>query len=288
MISSKATISLIVIAYNEEKNIENCLKSVSGLADEIFVVDSYSSDRTLEIVRKHTDKVYQYPFETQAKQFNWALKNLPISSEWIIRLDADERITPELKAEILSILPNIPSEITGFYIKRRLYFMGRWIKFGGYYPTWILRIWQKGKGYFEEQLLNEHLFLLEGKAMQLKHDIIDWNQKGLSFWIDKHNEFSNRYAQEIMAIQDGLIDETAAIIPSLFASQAQRKRWLKQNLYVHLPLFIRSFLYFFYRYFIRLGFLDGKEGLVFHFLQGFWYHFLADAKIYEYRKRTEI
>lgn len=275
-------ISTIILTYNEEKNIEHCLKSIYGWLDKIFVVDSYSTDGTLEIVKRYTDKIYRHAFENQAKQFNWALDNLPITTEWIMRLDADERITPELRDELLKEFPMIPKGITGLFVKRRVYFMGRWIKHGGYYPTWLLRIFRKGKAKAEQKWMDEHIRVLEGEIKKLDNDIIDENRKGLSFWVEKHNNFATREMMEIAGLIEKEIDKT--VNPHLLGNPVQRKRWLKEKFYLRLPLFIRPFLYFLYRYLLRLGFLDGKEGLIFHFLQGFWYRFLVDAKIYEYRK----
>lgn len=282
-------ISVIILTYNEEQNIRHCLESIRGLVNDIFIVDSYSTDKTLEIAKKYTDKIYQHAFKTQAEQFNWALDNVPLKTEWIMRLDADEMVMPELTEEIKEVLGDweagrLGSDVTGMYIKRRVYFMGRWIKHGGYYPTWLLRVWRKGKARYEERAMDEHVVLSEGKTIQLKHDIIDWNRKGLSFWVEKHNQFASREMRAILATNDGLKLNPSYLDTSFFSSQEKRKRWLKEKLYHHLPLFIRSFLYFIYRYFFRLGFLDGKEGFIFHFLQGFWYRFLVDAKIYESKK----
>ena len=274
-------ISVIILTYNEEKNIEACLKSVSDFAQDIFIIDSFSTDKTLEIARGYTNNIIQHSFETQAKQFNWALDNVEINTDWVMRLDADERVSEELAKELNDKLHNFSKDITGLYIKRRVYFMDHFIRHGGYYPTWLLRIWRTGKARSEEQILNEHIILLEGKTANLKHDIIDWNKKGLGFWIDKHNSFAERFAKEIIAIKDGSIKDVTLIDASIFGTQEERKRWLKQNLYVHLPMFVRCLLYFVYRYFLRLGFLDGLQGLIFHFLHGFWYLFLVDAKIYE-------
>ncbi len=284
----KAPLSLIILAYNEEVNIEHCLKSVCDWVGEIIVVDSFSTDRTLEICRKCTDKIHHHPFENQAKQFNWALDNVPIMYDWVMRLDADEMVTPELAEEIREVLGSweagkLGSDVTGMYMKRRVYFMGRWMKHGGYYPMWFLRIFRKGKGRYEE-ITEEHIVLSEGRAIPLKHDFIDYNRKGLTFWIDKHNHWAIGEMLDTMSLMgDGRLPSNT-VEPSLFGSQEQRTRWLKQRVYAKCPLLLRAFLYFLYRYFLRLGFLDGKEGLVFHFLQGCWYRFLVDAKIYEARK----
>jgi len=279
----KAPISLIVLTYNEEVNIEHTLESVKDWVGEIIIVDSFSTDRTLEICRKYTDKIFQHLFENQAKQFNWALDNVPIKHDWVMRLDSDEMVTPELAAELSEVLPILPDDVTGLYMKRRVYFMGRWMKHGDYYPMWFLRIFLKGKGRYEE-ITEEHIVLSEGRSIRLKNDFIDYNRKGLTFWVDKHNNWSIGEMLDTMAAMGQARMPQGTVNPSFFGTQEQRTRWLKTKVYARVPLFLRAFLYFLYRYVIRLGFLDGKEGLIFHFMQGFWYRFLVDAKIYEAKK----
>ncbi len=257
-------LSVIILTYNEEIHIERLLKNIVDWADEIFIIDSYSTDKTLEIARQYGAKIVQHKFENQAQQFNWALDNLEIKNEWILRLDADEYLTEELKNEITQELNNlITKNINGYYIKRRVYFMGRWIKHGAYYPVWFLRLFRKGKARSEQREMDEHLVLLEGEAGKLKNDFIDENLKDLTWWTEKHNNYSSREAAAVLAGDFGIN---------------------KKKFYYKLPLFFRACWYFCYRYFLRLGFLDGKEGLIFHFLHAFWYRFLIDAKIYEKRK----
>ena len=262
MKNKKCSISVIILTYNEELNLENCLKNITDWASEIFIVDSFSTDKTLEISQKYGCKISQHSFENQAQQFNWALENLEIKNEWILRLDADEYLTNKLKEEIEKEIPS-SIKVNGYYIKRRTYFMGRWIKHGGYYPTWILRLFRKGKARSEKRKVDEHIVISEGESGRLKNDFIDDNKKDLTFWIEKHNNYSSREAADVLAGNYG--------------------RGLKKY-YYRLPLFFRPCFYFCYRYFLRFGFLDGKEGLIFHFLQGFWYRFLVDVKIYERRK----
>jgi glycosyltransferase involved in cell wall biosynthesis len=305
----KLPISVIILTYNEELNLENCLRNIVDWANEIIIVDSFSTDKTLEIAKKYTNKIAQRTFINQAEQFNWALDNLEIKNEWILRLDADEYLTEELKKEIgetlfnigTSDVPNIDVnvrtsdvqklEINGFYIKRRVYFMGRWIKHGGYYPTWFLRLFKKGKARSEQRAMDEHIVLLEGKAEKFKNDFIDDNKKNLTWWINKHNNYASREAAEVFNLRTSDVQKIdvnlgTSEVPKL-EGQVGQKRWLKENFYYRLPLFCRAFFYFIYRYFFRLGFLDGKEGLIFHFLQGCWYRFLVDAKLYENRKRLK-
>ncbi|MBI5305994.1 glycosyltransferase family 2 protein [Candidatus Wolfebacteria bacterium] len=277
----KLSISVIILTYNEEIHIERLIKSIADWAGEIFIVDSFSTDKTLEIAKKYNCKIFQHKFENQAQQFNWALDNLEIKNEWILRLDADEYLTNELKDEITEKLKNISSDISGFYIKRRVYFMGRWVKHGSYYPTWILRLFRKNKARSEQREIDEHIILLEGKSGKLKNDFIDDNKKGLMDWITKHNNYSTREASAKMNYESGMMNNEGKL-----SGQTARKRWLKNNFYYKMPMFFRACWYFCYRYFFRLGFLDGKEGLIFHFLHAFWYRFLVDSKIYELKMKS--
>ncbi len=282
----KLDISVIVLTFNEEKNLANCLESVAGWVKEIFVVDSFSSDNTLEIAKRFGARTYQHEFKNQAQQLNWALKELPIKTKWILRLDADEKILPELKQGIEEAVKQENKNITGYFLKRRVYFMGKWIKHGGFYPTLILRLWQNGKGFSEPRLMDEHIVLTEGRAEYIKKgDFVDDNKKNLSFWISKHNNYAYREAVEALNLKYHFLERPEK--ENFGSQEAFEARKRKEKFYLERKIFLRSFLYFFYRYFFRLGFLDGKEGLVFHFLQGLWYRFLVDAKIYEIEKQIE-
>ncbi|WP_199248739.1 glycosyltransferase family 2 protein [[Phormidium] sp. ETS-05] len=277
-------LSIVILTKNEGANLPTCLASLQPLNAEIFIVDSGSTDGTVEIAQQFGCQVFQHPWENYAKQLNWALENLPITTPWLMRLDADERLTPELAEELQRILPATSKDISGYQVKRRVFFMGRWIRHGGYYPTWLLRVWRTGLGTCEQRWMDEHIVLSEGKIADLHHDIIDENHKGLSFWVEKHNSYADREVKDILGI--GLEDDT--LLNKGQKSQASQRRWVKQNLYARTPLFLRAFIYFIMRYTIGLGFLDGKEGLIFHFLQGFWYRFLVDAKIYELRRQKSL
>jgi len=281
----KLDLSVIILTYNEGIHIKRCIKSVYGWVQDIFVVDSYSNDRTLEIAKKYTNHIYQHEFINQATQFNWALENLPIKTEWVMRLDADEYVTDELRDELLEKLEKFPDEIAGLYVKRRVYFMGRWIKHGAYYPIWLLRIWRKGKGYCEQRWMDEHIKITDGKVAFLENDIVDHNINNLHWWINKHNSYATREAIDLLNYKYQFLKYNE-VEPKFLGTQEQRKRWLKIR-YAKLPFFVRPFLYFMYRYFLKLGIIDGKEGLIWHFLQGFWYRFLVDAKIYEIEKKAK-
>ena len=267
-------LNLIILTHQEELNLPYALTSLKGLDCEVFVVDSGSTDRTVEIAEALGARVVPHPFESQARQLNWALETLPLTAGWTLRLDADERLTDELAAEISRVLKNPPPEVAGYLIKRRVYFWGRWIRFGGYYPTWLLRLWRTGMALSEEMWMDEHMVVTGGTISRLKHDFIDENHKGLTFWIDKHNRYSDR---EIRAIETASGESR----PRRIGAAVARKRFLKNAVYARSPLFLRAIAYGFLRYFVLLGFLDGRPGFVFHFLQGLWYRMIVDAKLYE-------
>lgn len=288
----KLSISAIILIYNEELNVGNCLKSIADWVDEIIIVDSFSTDKTLEIVKKYTDKIHQRKFKNQAEQFNWALDNIKIANDWILRLDADEVMLPETWREIGEqfnklLITNDQLPITGFYLKRRVYFMSRWIKHGGYYPAWFLRLWRKDAGRYEEREMDEHVVLSKGRAIHLRNDFEEHDRKDLTSWIQKHNSYATREAEAY--IKEFQISnfkfQNERLEGRRTGSDPEKRRWYKNQLYYKLPPFLRALLYWEYRYFIRLGFLDGVPGLIWHFLQGFWYRFLVDAKIYELKRK---
>ncbi len=283
-------ISAIILTYNEELNIENCLESIAEWVSEIIIVDSSSTDKTVEIAKKYNCNIVNHEFINQAEQFNWALDNVAIKNDWILRLDADEIMLPETWNEVASYLitsngelrtPN--SDVTGFYLKRRVYFMGRWIKHGGYYPAWFLRLWRKDAGRYEEREMDEHVILSQGKTVNLKNDFEEHDKKDLSFWIQKHNKYATREALAFIKAQEH--ENIKTLKGDARGTDPERRRWYKENFYYKLPPFLRALLYFKYRYFLRLGFLDGMPGLIWHLLQGFWYRFLVDAKIYEFSRK---
>ncbi len=281
----KQDISVIILTYNEEQHIERCIKSLLPFAKEIFLVDSFSTDKTVEIAENLGAKVYQNPWINYALQFQWGLDNCPISTEWVMRMDSDEYILPELQDEISSKMQNIQEDTSGIYIKRRVYFKDKWIKHGSYYPTWLLRIWRYKDGHIEQRWMDEHIKLTKGKTIQFDNDLVDDNLNDLTWWTTKHNNYATREAVDILNIIHEFINYDE-VNSNFFGTQEERKRFLKKK-YANLPLFTRPFIYFLWRYFIKLGFLDGKQGLIWHFLQGFWYRFLVDAKIYEIEKKSK-
>ncbi|MEK7608654.1 MAG: glycosyltransferase family 2 protein [Patescibacteria group bacterium] len=271
----KLPITVIILTRDEEIHLERCLENIVPHAERVHVVDWGSVDKTREIAKRFGAVITEHEFVHQADQFNWALDHLLIETPWILRLDADEYCTAELWKEIGESIGAAPEGTSGFYIKRRVYFMGRWIRHGGYYPSWFLRLFRKGMARYEEREMDEHLLLESGGAGFLKNDFVDWNLKGLADWTAKHNGYSTR---EVAA---RLREESEGFTASGSEGQAARKKWMKHNIYGRLPLFIRPFIYFVYRYVFRLGFLDGVPGFAFHVLQGFWHQFLIDVKLHE-------
>lgn len=264
-------ITLVVLTFNEEKHIQRCIRSVKDIVSKIIVVDSFSTDKTCEIAQNEGAEVIQRKFINQAEQLQWTLDNCEINTEWILRLDADEYMFPELKEELTRKLPELTKneEITGIIFKLRVYFMGKWIRHGGYYPMKLLRMWKNGGAYVSQKQMDERMVLTTGTTIELKNDLVDENINGLSIWTQKHNNYSTREAFERL-------------------SENQQNTKNNKQFFMKLPLFWRSFMYFVYRYFIKLGFLDGKPGLIWHFLQGFWYQFLIDSKIYEINLQKKI
>ena len=279
----KLPISAIILTYNEEKNLQASLESLAGWIDEILIVDSGSTDATLAIAERYRADIVSHPFESHARQWAWALENLAIKHEWILGLDADQRITLALRKELVHLFTvehDRLGAVDGFYMKRRQVFRGQWIRHGGYYPKYLLKLFRKGKGQTEKEDLVDHHFYVLGTVAKLRGDIVEDNQKeqDIAFWIDKHNRYAALHARE--EFRHRCSSTTWPIQPALFGSPDQRIAWLKRRWH-RLPLYVRHILYFHYRYFLRLGFLDGKQGFIFHFLQGFWYRLLVDVHLDE-------
>ena len=276
--------SIIILTFNEEGNIRRCLDSINDFTDDIIIVDSFSTDATLKICADYGCRIYQHKFVNQAIQFNWALDNLPLERPWILRLDCDEVLTTKLKQELVKLAATCDRDVTGIYLNRRMYFMNRWLKHGGLYPHYILRVFRRGAGRYEEKT-EEHFVLTAGRAICATNDFLEDNrQNTLKYWLKKHDDLSDG------EIKDTLLetqDPNQDLKESLFDNKVARTRWFKIHVYVKSPLYLRAFLYFVYRYFVRLGFLDGIPGLIFHVLQAFWYRFYIDARIYEARSNWQ-
>ncbi|SDT53281.1 exosortase/archaeosortase family protein [Mucilaginibacter mallensis] len=277
--------SVIVLTYNEERNIRACLESLQPLNVAIFIVDSGSTDKTLEICSEYTANIFHHPFENYSVQRNWAFNNLPITTGWVLNLDADHRATPELATELTATFNQpIDTDINGFLVSRRTMFMDKWIKHGGHYPTYHAILFRKGFGQCENKLYDQH-FKITGKTKILKGDMIDIITESLNTFIARHNHWATLEAEYLISTANDDTVNGEVIKAKLTGNPIERRRYIKKQ-YESFPLFVRPIVYFIIRYFIRLGFLDGTEGLIFHFLQGFWFRFLIDAKIYEKRKKA--
>lgn len=278
------SISAIILTYNEEKHIARCINSLKDICEEIFVIDSFSNDRTVEIAKELGAQVYQHPFINQALQFNWAIKECPILSEWIWRVDADEYVESLLAQKAKKVLETIPNDVNGIYVNKKIVFQGRPLLHGGWYPAQQIKIIRKGFGASENKWMDEHLIIFSGKTTSIDGDQTDENLNDLTWWTDKHNGYATREAINMLMMEYNIENQNEKVQPKLFGTGAERKRWLKVK-YIKAPLFLRPFINFNIRYILKGGFLDGKEGFIWHFLQGFWYRFLVDAKIFEIKKR---
>ncbi|WP_285946844.1 glycosyltransferase family 2 protein [Thomasclavelia cocleata] len=259
----------------------NAINSVLPISKRIVVVDSYSTDKTVDIAKSLGADILQNPFENQAKQFIYALNTLDIKTTWIMRLDADEIISKNAAKEIEELcLTNINTDINGIVVRFEVNFLGRKLRHGGIYPFRKMIIYKKNKGYMEDREMDEHIVLSEGKSVELKHDSFHRDYKDLNAWIDKHNKYSSREVEDYFTCADKSENDIK------LNKSAKIKRYIKLKIYYKLPLGTRAHLYYIYRYYFKLGFLDGKEGKIFAFMQAYWYRFLVDAKILE--KRNSI
>lgn len=277
-------LTVVILTKNEEKNLKKCIASLKNVTQRIVIVDSYSTDNTVALAKSLGAEVYEHQFENHAVQFNWALDNVNLQTEWVMKVDADEELTPELADEINEKLDVLPQNINGVILRRRVYFMGRWLKYGGKYPELLLRIFRIGHGMSEMKLMDEHLIITDGATVTFKNDFSDNNNKSLEWWIDKHNWYSNKEVLD-RQMKSTVMDNNEFLEETSTSVQARLKRFIKNHGYYSLPKFFRSHLYFIYRYYFRLGFLDGTEGKIYTFLQAYWYRFLVDAKMYECEKK---
>ncbi len=277
------SITVIILTFNEEIHIARCIGRIAPLVERIVVVDSFSTDRTIEIARAMGAEVVQRAFKNQADQFQWALDASDIRTEWVLRLDADEYLETGLVDAIRQRLPTMPEDATGLDLKLKVIFRDRWIRYGGYYSTLLTRMWRTHAGYYEQRWMDERIVLTRGCSMRLQGgDLVDHSLKDIGWWTDKHNRYATRQMVDFINREYHLfpIDDR---VERRAHTQARWKRFLRNRVFGRAPLYLRSILYFFYRYVLRLGFLDGRQGFVWHFLQGFWFFVLIDAKIDEAR-----
>lgn len=279
-----ARVSTFILTFNEEANIRKCLDSLRGFTDDIVIVDSYSTDNTLVFCENAGCRIFQNEFVNHAVQCNWAIDNINFRYDWILRMDADEILPNGLKGELNFLLDTSPQYITGIYLNRRHYFMNKWLKHGGLYPHYILRLWRRGAGYYENKT-EEHFVLKYGQSLKAKNDFLEDNRNNdLRFWVRKHADLADGEVKDTLGETDTPKED---LEPLLLGEKVQRTRWLKKNIYQRAPLFLRAFLHFLYRYIVRGGFLDGMPGFIFSVNQAFWYRFFVDSRIYEIRTKWQ-
>jgi len=272
----------VILTFNEAQHLPRCLASLAGVADAVLIADCFSTDNTLSIAQAHGARVVQREWINYATQFNWALTQLDADTDWVLRIDADEVLTPALAAEIRTRLPGIGPEVDGVFCGRRMTFQGQRIRFGGLFPIRVLRLFRAGRGQCENRWMDEHI-KVAGPTADFRHELIDDNLNSLTWWTAKHNHYASREAVDLLNLEYGFMphDSVASLRGG---SQAGVKRWFKEAVYARLPGGLRALAYFLYRYVIRLGFLDGRAGAAFHLLQGFWYRYLVDAKVAEVKR----
>ncbi|MBE9115356.1 glycosyltransferase family 2 protein [Lusitaniella coriacea LEGE 07157] len=267
--------SIYILTYNEEVEIAGCIESVSSLSDDIIVVDSYSSDRTVEIAQQYDVRVVQHVFESHGRQRTWMLQEVPTQHEWVYLLEADERMTPELFAECLQAQES--SEYIGYYVAERVMFMGRWIRHCTQYPRYQMRLFRKDKVWFTDYGHTERE-VFDGATEFLKETYPHYTSgKGFSRWLEKHNRYSTDEAKETLAqLEKGDVNWQKLFFGK---SEVERRRALK-DLSLRLPF--RPLTRFFYMYFLLGGFLDGRAGLTWCILQLFYEYFIT-LKVWELR-----
>ena len=285
-----ADITAIILTKNEEVNIEKCIRSIKPVVRRIVVVDSGSSDRTVEVAGSLGAEVLVnelHPF-LYAKQFLYGMEHAGIQTKWVFRIDADEELTEESAKEIEELCnANEDTDVNGIVVRFEVNFMGRPIHHGGVYPFRKLLLFKYGKGTIEDRYMDEHCIIYEGRTVEVTHDSLHHDYKGLSAWIEKHNNDSTREMQDYLnSLANGAA--TGLKAEHDLDAKAKFKRFLRWKVYYKFPAGFRAWAYYFYRYYIRLGFLDGKEGKIFCFLQAYWYRFLVDAKIYEKQMSEDI
>lgn len=280
------SITAIILTFNEEQHIARCIESIRSNVERICIVDSFSTDRTIEIAEKLGVEIFQNSWVNYATQFNWGLDNCNIQTDWSMRIDADEYLDHELQSKLSCWMKEGKLNVDALYLKRKIVFLGHPILHGFFYPSMMLRLWRTGSGRIEQRWMDEHVILENPVTETLGGDLVDENLNDLSWWINKHNGYATREVYDMVSVLEHSDAGTSSTLSSL-TGQAARKRLLKEKLYARLPPTFRASLYFLYRYFIGRGFLDGKPGFYFHFMQAFWYRTLVEAKLFELQREAE-
>jgi glycosyltransferase involved in cell wall biosynthesis len=277
--------SFIILTYNEEMHLPRLLQSIADLNAPAFILDSGSADATVAIAKEYGAQTAQNKFVNHPQQWDHALKNFPIQTPWVICLDADQTISPELKKRLSAFNIKEYQNTDGIYFNRKYVFKGQWIKHGGYYPFYQLKMFRYGVGYSDLNENMDHRFVVPGGTMIWKNGLIleeNFKENNIAFWLDKHNRYSDLVAQEEVERMSFTRQQT--VKPGLFGSPDERTAWRKQ-LWWKMPRYVRPLLYLTQRMIIQLGFLDGRTGIIYHFLQSFWFRLVVDIKIDELLKQ---
>jgi len=277
----KLDLTAVILTYNESRHIARCIESLRPIARDIVVVDSFSKDDTVAIAEALGARVLQNPWICYAAQFQWALDNGGIQTEWVLRIDADEYAEPGLCQALTGALPDLPVDVTGLYIQRKYLFLGRWMRHGAMHPIDVLRVWRHGAGRIEQRWMDEHVVLERGTAQRIEGAIADDNLNSISWWTAKHNDYATREMIDLLNLRYGFLPKDNQLQVQTGHSSAAWRRKIKERVYARLPLFVRPLSYFCYRYFLRLGFMDGVKGFAFTFMQALWYRSLVDLKVLE-------
>lgn len=284
--TTRPSITAIVLTKDEGLHIRRCIDSLAPAVQRICIIDSGSSDDTLPVARSLGADVYENPWINHAAQFNWALDHCGVSTDWVLRIDADEYLEPQLQAELAQRLPLLTNETHGVLLKRKYYFMRRWVRRGGMHPIYSLRLWRNGSARIENRWMDEHAVLQKGDTVRFEGAFVDDNLRDLAWWSEKHVRYATLEAVQVTMDRLGMSARTDAD-PSNVASGALQKRWIKEKIYNRLPIGVGPCLYLIYRLFFRLGILDGTTGIAFHLLQGFWYRLLVDLRRLELARGIE-
>lgn len=273
------SLTIVIPTLNEEINLPRAVASCKRLGVDVFILDSGSTDQTVRIAEKLGCKVVTGKWCSFSEKMNYALTQLPIQTEWIMRLDADEYLTEDFVENIHNAIISVAVEVDALIIRRRVVFLNKWLKHGAMYPLEHARITRKGKGHYENRLLDEHV-IVPGAQARLLLDIVDDDQKGLAHWLSKHVQYA-----KIQYLMEQQRDGDTTNSWNTLNGGLKWRRFLKEEIYSRTPLFFRPFAFWFYRYILLFGFLDGKAGFIWHLLHAFWYRFSIDALIYEAKIR---
>lgn len=279
--TQKMKLTVLVLTFNEEMHLARCIESILPLTQDIVVVDCFSQDQTVVIAKRYGAKVLERAWENNhSTQVNWALSQLPADTEWVMRVDADEVLTPKLIEQIKTVLPTLSSDVHGVSCIRQMVFQGKLIEHGGVGSNRVMRLFRFGKGQSEARWMDEHI-KISGQAVHIPEVMIDDNLQPLSWWVDKHNNYASREAVDLLNLKYRFAGSNSVAALNSSSASIGAKRWVKENIYAKMPGGLRAWIYYLWRYVFMLGFLDGARGAQFHLLQALWYRSLVDAKVAE-------